>query len=126
MFEFVETKRHTVESVYEQPETTVLAQIDGMGYQAFNFRIPVAGDWYMPTGGCVREPFEAISWLPKSGPRLILRRKTVKRRVLTETGEVRQAHSGEMYDYYGVVMRASITTGETYPIYRETFDEVEL
>lgn len=122
MFEYVETKRHTVESVYGEPEAEVLAKIDAK-HEAVEFRIPEAGE------RCLSPlDFHAYeSWGFTDGPRLILRRKTVKRRVLTETGDCRKAKCGEWYgSSNGSVWFCHCSESDgTYPIYRETFEEVE-
>lgn len=93
MFEFIETKRHTVESVYGKPEAEILAKISAK-YEAVEFRIPT--DRELCFGPHSWDLYE--SWGIADGPRLILRRKTVKRRVLTETGEVRNPLRGEPYE----------------------------
>lgn len=122
MFEFTETKRHTVESVYGGPEAEILSKISPK-YEAVEFRIPV--DRELCFGPHSWDLYE--SWGISDGPRLILRRKTVKRRVLTETGEVKLAVRGEWYaTSSGQIMQAGFNHEICYsPIYRETFVEVE-
>lgn len=124
MFEFIETKRHTVESVYGKPEAEILAKISAK-YEAVEFRIPT--DRELCFGPHSWDLYE--SWGIADAPRLILRRKTVKRRVLTETGEVRKVKHGEYYGGSdGTIYRwhSPNPTAVEYPIYRETFVEVEL
>ena len=121
MFEFIETKRHTVESVYGRPEAEILAKIDAK-FEAVEFRIPAAADWCLS----ILNPTVYQSWGYTDEPRLILRRKTVKRRVLTETGEVRGAKTGELYAHVeGSILRAHWNHIVHSAIYAETFEEVE-
>lgn len=122
MFEFIETKRHTVESVYGKPEAEILAKISAK-YEAVEFRIPT--DRELCFGPHSWDLYE--SWGIADSPRLILRRKTVKRRVLTETGECRKARCGEWYgSSNGSVWFCHCSESDgTYPIYDETFVEVE-
>jgi len=124
MFEFIETKRHTVESVYGKPEAEILAKISAK-YEAVEFRIPTERE--LCFGPHSWDLYE--SWGIADEPRLILRRKTVKRRVLTETGEVRMPKDGDMCgNHSGGIFKADTTFPYKceYPIYRETFVEVEL
>lgn len=126
MFEFIETKRHTLESIYGRPEADVLRDVDVMGYEPLRIGVPQEGD--VALVGKVT-PLAKVAAAPTNfvRPRLILRRKTVKRRVLTETGEVRKALRGEWY-HPGDGPRRRLEPTPTvgaYPIYRETFVEVE-
>lgn len=123
MFEFIETKRHTVESVYGKPEAEILAKIDPKD-EAVEFRYPKEAERYLTI--CNFQVFKSLG--RPDGPRLILRRKTVKRRVLTETGEVRQVVYGEYYDDGASVIRRGwpTPTNSAHPIYVESFIEVEL
>jgi len=109
--------------VYGEPEVVVLATVEAAGYEAAEFRLPAVGDKYLRYGDLDVRTNNDATW---GQPRLILRRKTVKRRVLTETGEVRGEKTGELYAHVeGSILRAHWNHIVHSAIYAETFEEVE-
>lgn len=113
---------HTAETVYSKREDCLFAEIDAAGYTVIAFRPPRGAELYWaPT----EEVTCADSCTRYNTPRLILKKKPVRRRVLTETGECRSAKAGEWYENIdGEILRARWTHSVLDKIYAENFVEV--